>query len=49
MKKLSHIQGDHPILRRIDKYMSEQEQIDELITEMKRLNYENIKIDKKEV
>ena len=47
--RLKHVQGDHPIFQYIDKYIGDQVDVDELVAELKRLNYENIKVDGKEI
>ena len=49
MKRLIHIQADHPIFQYIDKYHHDMDEVNKLVTELKRLNYENIKIDGKEI
>ena len=49
MERLIHVQGDHPIFAYVDKYMWNKEEVDELVKELQRLNYENIKVNGKEV
>ncbi len=49
IKKLIHVQGDHPVLARVDKYLWNQDDVDELVKELQKYNYENIKVDGKEV
>ena len=48
-KRLTHIQGDHPVFMRIDKYLSDQKEIEELVEDLKKFNYENIKINGEEI
>lgn len=49
IKKLIHVQGDHPTFARIDKYMSDENSVKKLIEELQKFNYENIKINGKGV
>lgn len=49
MDKLIHVQGDHPIFAYVDKYLWNPKEVDKLVKELQRLNYENIKIDGKEI
>lgn len=49
LTQLIHVRGDHPIFAYVDKYLSSQTEVNELVTELKRLNYENILINGKEL
>jgi len=49
IKKLIHVQGDHPTFMRIDKYLSDDNDVQKLVEELTHYNYENIKVDGKEI
>lgn len=49
IEKLTHVQGDHPTFMRIDKYLSDKKEIKELVENLKKFKYENIKINGEEI
>jgi hypothetical protein len=49
MDRLIHVQGDHPIFAYVDKYLWNPDDVKKLVEELQSYNYENIKVDGKEI